>query len=177
MKLQNALGIVLGVLGGFLAFLSLGPLHNVYFIWAVFIATATGVAIGGTTDAFKNLVVCGILGIVLAWGASLIVLNVPLAPVLGLPVWAAIVVGITTAFLAWAANLSFFPAIPATVVGYASTFAYLLQTPDKLSNAVLLSFDLGNPLIVMSISFLLAAAFGIVSLFIAKKMIAPPIAT
>lgn len=170
MSFVNALGIVLGVIGGILAYLSLGPLSGVYFIWAVFIFTATGVATGGTHEAFKNLVVCGILGIVLAWLASVIVLNVPLAPVLGLPVWAAIVVGVTTACLAWAANLPFFPAIPVTVIGYASTFAYLLQTPGKLSNAVLFSVAFDNPLIVMTISVIVAAGFGLVSLFLAGKM-------
>jgi hypothetical protein len=166
----NALGLVLGVIGGILAYLSLGPLHGVYFIWAVFIYTATGVAIGGTNESFKNLVICGIAGIVLAWIASLIVLNTPIVATLGVPIWAGIVVGITTAFLAWIANLSIFPAIPATVVGYASSFAYLLQTPGKLADAVLLSFSLDNPLIVMSISFLIAAGFGIVSLALAKKI-------
>ncbi len=173
MSFVNALGLVLGVIGGILAYLSLGPLSGVYFIWAVFIYTATGVAIGGTNESFKNLVICGIAGIVLAWIASLIVLNTPIVKTLGVPIWAGIVVGVTTAFLAWIANLSIFPAIPATVVGYASSFAYLLQTPGKLSNAVLLSFSLANPLIVMSISFLIAAAFGIVSLALAKKISTP----
>lgn len=175
MSFVNALGLVLGVIGGILAYLSLGPLSGVYFIWAVFIYTATGVAIGGTNESFKNLVVCGIAGIFLAWIASLVVLNVPLAAVLSLPVWAGIVVGVTTAFLAWVANLSIFPAIPATVVGYASSFAYLLQTPGKLANSVLLSFTLANPLIVMSISFLVAAAFGIVSLSLAKRLSTKPV--
>ena len=137
MNFVVALGLVLGVIGGVLAYLSLGPLAGVYFIWSVFIFTATGVALGGSKESFKNLVICGVLGVVLAWGASLIVLNVPLAPVLGLPVWAGIVVGITTACLAWAALIPVFPAIPATVVGYASTFAYLLQTPGKLANDTL----------------------------------------
>ena len=37
MSFVNALGLVLAVIGGVLAFLYAGPLHNVYFIWAVFI--------------------------------------------------------------------------------------------------------------------------------------------
>ena len=170
MTFVNALGLVLCVIGGILTYLSLGPLGGFYFIWAVFIFTATGVAIGGTTEAFKNLVVCGILGVVLSWAASLIILNVPLVPVLGLPVWAAIVVGVTTGCLAWSANLPIFPAIPATVIAYASTFAYLLQTPGKLDNAVLLNASLDNPLVVMTIALLVAAGFGIVTLYLAGKM-------
>ena len=170
MTFVNALGLVLCVIGGLLTYLSLGPLGGVYFIWAVFIFTATGVALGGTQEAFKNLVVCGVLGVVLAWAASLIILNVPLAPVLGLPVWGGIVVGITTGCLAWSANMPFFPAIPATVIAYASTFAYLLQTPGKLANEVLLGATLANPLVVMTIALLVAAGFGLVSLFLAGKL-------
>ncbi len=170
MKFVNALALTLGLIGAVLAYLSLGPAHGVFFIWATFIATATGVALGGTREAFKNLVVCGSLGVFLAWIASLIVLNVPLAGVLTLPVWAAIVVGATTALLALAAHLPLFPAIPATVVGYASTFAYLLSTPGKLDDKVLLGLGIDNPLFVMIVSILVAAAFGLVSLNLTGKL-------
>ena len=173
MNFAIALGIALGVIGGVLAYLSLGPLAGVFFIWAVFIFTAMGVALGGTTEAFKNLIVYGIAGIVLAWAASLVVLNVPLADVLSLPIWAGIVVGITTAFLAWIALLNIFPAIPATVAGYALTFAYLLQTPGRLADPVLLTATLANPLIVMSISCVVGAGFGLVALPLAKRLSAP----
>jgi hypothetical protein len=173
MKFVNALGLVLGVIGGILAYLSLGPASGIFFIWATFIFTATGVALGGTKEAFKNLVVCGVLGVVLAWVASLIVLNIPLAPTLTLPVWAGIVVGATTSLLAVSANLSIFPAIPATVIGYASTFAYLLSTPGKLDDKVLLGMHMDNPLFVMVISFFVAAAFGLVSLNLTGKLAKP----
>lgn len=170
MKFVNALALNLGVFGGILTFLALGPASGVFFIWAIFLSTAMGVALGGTREAFKNLVVCGSLGVVLAWLASLIVLNVPLAGTLGLPLWAAIVVGTTTALMALAAHLPIFPAIPATVVGYASTFAYLLSTPNKLSNEVLLGFKLDNPLIVIIASILVAAGFGLLSLNLTGKL-------
>jgi hypothetical protein len=170
MKFVNALALSLGVIGAVLAWLSLGPAHGVFFIWATFIATATGVALGGTRECFKNLVICGSLGVALAWLASLIVLNVPLAAVLTLPVWAAIVVGATTAMLALAAHLPLFPAIPATVIGYASTFAYLLSTPGKLDNKVLLGFGLDNPLFVMIVSIVIAAGFGLLSLNVTGKL-------
>jgi hypothetical protein len=176
MKFVNALALALGVIGGVLAYLSLGPASGVFFIWATFIATATGVALGGTKEAFKNLVVCGSLGVFLAWVASLIVLNVPLAATLTLPVWAGIVVGATTALLALAAHLPWFPAIPATVIGYASTFAYLLSTPNKLDNKVLLGFGIDNPLFVMIVSLLVAAAFGLVSLSLTAKLSKPAVA-
>ncbi len=175
MSFVNALGLVLAVIGGVLAFLYAGPLHNVYFIWAVFIFTATGVAIGGTNEAFKNLVICGIAGVVLAWIAAMILVNTlgTIGAAVTPPVWIGIVVGVTTGFLAWIANIKIFPAIPATVVGYASTFAYLLQTPGEMTPGVLTSATFANPLIVMSISFAVAAGFGIVSLYLAKKLAKP----
>jgi hypothetical protein len=173
MKFINALALALGVIGGILAYLSLGPASGVFFIWATFIATATGVALGGTKEAFKNLVICGSLGVVLAWAASLIVLNVPVAATLTLPVWAGIVVGATTALLPLAAHIKLFPAIPATVVGYASTFAYLLSTPNKMEDKVLLGFGIDNPLFVMIVSLLVAAAFGLVSLNLSAKLTKP----
>ena len=182
MSFINALGLVLFIIGGILTYLALGPfLGHAYFIWAVFIATAAGVALGGTTEAFKNLVICGIAGVVLAWAATLIIINVPVAASIGLPAWAGIVVGLTTGCLAWSANIPLFPAIPATVIGYAMTFAYLLggdfNPGAHVSNKVLLGLTLENPLICMSISLIVAAAFGIVALRLATSLSSTPVAT
>ena len=172
MSFVNALSLVLCVIGGFLTYLCLGPLAGVIHIWAIFIFTATGVALGGSNEAFKNLVICAFAGIIIAWIGSMIVLNVPLAATLTLPVWAAIVVGITTGCLAFIANIPLFPAIPATVIGYAMTFAYLLQGADakRLSTENLLSVAPSNPLVCITASLLVAAVFGIVSLKLATMM-------
>lgn len=168
MSFVNALALVLCVIGGFLTYLCLGPLSGYIFIWAIFIATALGVAMGGTTEAFKNMVVCGIAGVVIAWIGSMIILNVPLADTLTLPVWAAIVVGLTTGCLALVANIPLFPAIPATVVGYAMTFAHLLGNPKELLTVKnLTGFAPTNPVISIVLSLLVAAAFGIVALKLA----------
>ena len=90
MSFINALALVLCIIGGILTYLCLGPLAGWILIWAIFIATATGVALGGTPEAFKNLVICGIAGVIIAWIGSMIILEVPLAASLTLPVWAAI---------------------------------------------------------------------------------------
>jgi len=170
MKFVNALAVPLGVIGALLTFLALGPASGVFFIWAVFLATCMGVALGGTPAAFKNLVICGSLGVVLAWLASIIILNVSV-PLPG-PLWPAIVVGATTACMALAANLPIFGAIPATVIGYASTFAYLLSA-NKLNNDTLLSVTFANPLLVNIVSIVVAAGFGLVSISIAGKLSKP----
>ena len=155
MSFVNALSLVLCVIGGLLTYLCLGPLAGYIHIWAIFVFTATGVALGGSNEAFKNLVVCAFAGIIIAWIGSMIVLNVPLAATLTLPVWAAIVVGVTTGCLAFIANIKLFPAIPATVIGYALTFAYLLQGDAKrLTTENLVTIGPSNPLVCMTLSLL-----------------------
>ncbi len=171
MSFVNALALVLCIIGGILTYLCLGPLSGWILIWAIFIATATGVALGGTPEAFKNLIICGIAGVVIAWIGSMIILNVPLAATLTLPVWAGIVVGITTGCLALIANVPLFPAIPATVVGYAMTFAHLLGNPKELLTvANLTGFTYLNPVISISLSIIVAAGFGLVSLRLATML-------
>jgi hypothetical protein len=49
------------------------------------------------------------------------------------------------------------------VFGYAPTFAYLLQTPDKLGNDVLLGATWSNPLLVVSASIIVGAVLGMLS--------------
>ena len=171
MSFVNALALVLCVIGGFLTYLCLGPAAGYILIWAIFIATATGVALGGTNEAFKNMVICEICGVVIAWIGSMIILNVPLAATLTLPVWAGIIVGITTGCLALVANIPIFPAIPATVIGYAMTFAFLLGNPKELlTTANLTSVAPTNPLVCIVLSILVAAVFGIVALKLATLL-------
>ena len=169
MNFVTALAICLGVIGGFLAYLYLGPMAGMIHIWLIFIATAMGVALGGSNESFKNMVICGIAGMIVAWAAALVIVNV--SPGLPLPVWAGIVVGATTALFTLLALIPVFGAIPATVVGYAGTFAYLLGNPKELlSNAVLLGMTVKNPLLNITLSLIFAAAFGIVSLKLATMM-------
>ena len=50
-----------------------------------------------------------------------------------------------------------------SVYGYAATFAFLLQTPEKLSLDPLLSVTLDNVLIVVPISMVIGALYGLAS--------------
>ena len=169
MNFVTALAICLGVIGGVLAYLYLGPMAGLMHIWMIFLATAMGVALGGSNEAFKNMVVCGIAGMLIAWAASLVIINVSTG--LPLPVWAGIIVGVGTAAFTLLGLIPTFAAIPASVVGYAGTFAYLLGNPKELlSNAVLLGATIKNPLLNITLSLLIAAAFGIVSLKLATMM-------
>lgn len=155
-----ALSISLGVLGAVATWLALSPLSGIVFIWVIFIAWATFFATGGNTEALKNTIVCGIYGVILAWIAGLIVAGVPI-PALG-AVWPAIVVGVTVFLIAFGAHIEWLSTIPATVLGYASAFAYMLMG-NALTLDALTAPNFVNPLIVVSISIAVGAVFGIAS--------------
>lgn len=163
MKNLNALAISISVLGALATFLALGPLNGVYLIWAAFVAWGAFYALGADIAALQKLIVCGIFGALVAWGVAVLILAVPLAGPLGLPLWAALAVGLGVVVVVLAANVSALATIPATVFGFASTFAYLLQTPDVLNLDVLLSASLKNSLIVISLSVVVGAVFGLLS--------------
>lgn len=155
-----ALSVSIGVLGGIatILYLKMGLL-----IWAGFIAWACFFHSGGDSNAFKNTVVCNLFGAVCAWVAAIIILSFPMADSLGLPVWAGIVVGLTVLALCLGAHIKAFSSIPASVYGYAAVFAYLLQTADSMTKEKLMSGSMANALILVFVSMLVGAIFGLVS--------------
>jgi hypothetical protein len=126
-------------------------------IWAMFIAWATFFATGGTTEAAKNTVVCGIFGVILAWIAGLVIAGIPVA--LPMALWPAIVVAVTVFLLVAGAHVEWLSTIPASVYGYASCFAYMLLG-NALNTDALLSPSFANPLILISVSIAVGTAFG-----------------
>jgi hypothetical protein len=163
LKNLNALAVSISALGALATFLALGPLGGVFLIWAAFVAWGAFFAFGADTSALQKLIVCGIFGAFVAWLVAVLILAVPLAGTLGLPLWAALAVGAGVVVVVLAANVPALATIPATVFGFAASFAYLLQTPDVLTLDVLLSASLKNSLIVISISLVVGALFGLVS--------------
>lgn len=151
-------------------YLSVGTL----LLWATFIAWGCFYHCGGDNDALRKTIVGTAFGCFLAWIAAVAILGIPLAATIGLPAWAAIVVGITVFVACMSANLKPFAVIPATVYGYASTFAFLLQTPGKLALANLLSLSLANGPILVAISLALGAFFGLASAKLGAAMMAKP---
>ena len=129
----------------------------------IFVGWGAFYALGGTPEALKNTIVCGIFGVIMAWLSAIVILGVPLAAALGLPLWAGIVVGVAILILCLAANVPALSAIPGSVFGYASTFGYLLQTPNMFAKDALFAAAATNPLIIMSISLAVGAAFGLLS--------------
>ena len=155
-----ALSVSIGVLGGIatILYLNVGLL-----IWAGFLAWACYFHAGGNDAAFKNTIVCNAFGSFCAWVAALLILTIPLADSLTLPVWAGIVVGLTVMGLCLAAHIPMLSAIPASVYGYAATFAYLLQTPNALTRENLMSPSMANAFLLIVVSMALGAVFGMVS--------------
>ena len=141
-----------------------------FFIWAATIAWAAYFALGGNEEAAKSTVICGIYGVFMAWYSAVLITYISPTAILGFPLMAAIIVTVSVVVMCLAANLKIFSAIPASVLGYSSTFAYLLQTPDKLTEEVLLGISLDNPLVVISISIAVGTGFGIWSGKLAAKL-------
>jgi len=156
-----ALSISIGLLGGIATFiyLKLG-----LAIWAGFIAWACFFHCGGDSNALKQTIVGNIFGAICAWVAALIILTVPLGDSLGLPLWAGIVVGITVFIMCIAANIKALAVIPASVYGYAATFAYLLLTAQAMVIAEMTAVDFKrNAFLFVVISMALGALFGMAS--------------
>ena len=163
MKSLNALSISIPVTGMVATYLALGPLSGVYLIWVAFVFWGAYFAFGATGAAFQKVVVCGIFGTLIAWATSLVILKLPIADIVGLPVWAGIAVGAGVAVAVVAANIPLFSTIPATVFGIATSFGYLLQTPGMLSVETLTSLSLNNSVILISLSVVVGAVFGLIS--------------
>ena len=161
-----ALSVSIAVLGAVWAFLALGPLGGFVLVWAGFVGWGCFFHSGGDDQALAKTIVGNIYGVVIAWIALLIIVNVPVAA-LG-TVWPAIVVGVTVFFLVIVASIDKLSVVPANVYGYAATVAYALhQATDAeagtgpLANLASASFQ--NPLVLLIVSMVIGALFGFVS--------------
>jgi len=160
----TALSLSIAVLGAVWAFLALGPLSGYVLVWAGFIAWGCFFHCGGDQKALIKTICGTAYGAVVAWIALLIIVNVPVSAFGTLPVWPAIVVGVTVFFLVIVASVEQLSAVPAQVYGYAATVAYSLHAtaePAPLANLTSPSF--ANPLVLLIVSFVLGAIFGLLS--------------
>jgi hypothetical protein len=89
--------------------------------------------------------------------------------ILGFPLMAGLTVTIAVIVMCLAAAIPQLSAIPASVFGYSMTFAYLLQTPDKMTKDVLLGASFSNPLVVISVSIVIEVYLGKFSAVLAEK--------
>ncbi|NOQ65392.1 MAG: DUF1097 domain-containing protein [Methyloprofundus sp.] len=166
----SALSVSIGLIAGLATFLAVGPLAGLFFIWAATISWAAYFALGADMTAAKNIVVCSIFGTVVATFAAYEIATISPDNMLGFPIMAALIVTITVIAMCLAANIPALATIPATVLGYSATFAYLLQTPGKLSTDVLLGASWDNPIFVISFSLAFGVGLGIASAKFAAKI-------
>lgn len=171
MKEITATSLSIALVGALATWLAFGPLSGYILIWAIFISWAGFAALGGDNEALKNTIVCGVFGVVIGWIAAYIVLTIPLEDTLGMPLWSALVVAVTAFVVVFASNLPIFSAVPASVLSYAATFAYLLQTSDKMSVATLININFDNPLLLISLSVIFGGLFGKLSVIGAGFMV------
>jgi hypothetical protein len=101
-----------------------------------------------------------IYGAVIAGVALFLVGLNPLG--LAAPVGPAVYIAVTVFFLVIVANIGLLSCVPANVYGYAATAAYALQTvPESQSAVTVLAAN--NPVVIVAVSAVLGAVFGLVS--------------
>ncbi len=154
-----ALSTSVAVLGAVATWLALGPLSGFFLIWAGFIAWGAYFALGGDMNALKSLLICSLFGVLVAWITALLIVHVPL-PIgtFSPPVW----VGITVFVVVYASRFEALSTVPASVFGYASTFAYTLEA-GKLNVTSLGMMGTDNPAIIVAISMIIGGVFGLLS--------------
>jgi hypothetical protein len=160
MSTNTALAISLGVLGAVATWLFLGPLGGMLAIWAAFIAWGCFFHCGGKEAGLQSAILNNAAGAIIAGITLVVATKTGLADQLGLPIWAAICVGIGVAAMVLLANVPMFSMIPAQVYGFASVVAYTL-----MGNAAgsLTAASMENPVVVIILSMIVGAVFGYVS--------------
>lgn len=160
MSLNTALAISLGVLGAIATWLFLGPLGGALAIWAAFIAWACFFHSGGKESGLQSTILCTAAGAIIAGITLWVATQSGLGDRLGLPIWAAICVGIGVAAMVLLANVPAFSNIPAQVYGFATLTGYTLMK-DAAGSLTMASLE--NPVVVVILSMIIGAVFGYVS--------------
>jgi len=164
MSKLTALALSIAVLGGVWTFLALGPLAGSVLVWGGFIAWGSYFHTGGDGAALQKTIVGTIYGAVVAGIALFLVVHNPagLPAALAAPVY----VAVTVFFLVIVAGINLLSVVPANVYGYAATVAYSLHQPTADGVGPLASLtatNLSNPVLLLSLSFVLGALFGAAS--------------
>jgi hypothetical protein len=154
--MKNALGLSLGICGAVWTYLALGILDGYALVWGGFIAWGCYFTNGKGSDNLQKTIVATVYGAVLA-GVAVVIMGL-IGEYTG-SLAAPIAVGITVWGLTALADNKFFANIPANVFGYAGTFGLILMQ----NNMEVTSLDLYNPVLLMSVSFILGSIAGLVS--------------
>lgn len=173
MKPVTATALSVGVLGAICTwfFLSVGAI----LVWAAFAAWACFFQSGGDDAALKHTIISNIFGCLMGWLGAVMILGLPFGNYVGAEIWPPIVVFITVVIYILASQIPALSSVPGTTFGYACTFAFLLQTPDRFVLTNLLSLTFKNSLIVVPVSMTLGALFGYASAKLAAALTRPDV--
>ena len=158
MSKLTGLALSIAVLGGVWAFLALNPLAVVALVWVGFIAWGCYFAAGADNAALQKTIAGMIFGAVMA-GIALYLVSSGMLGGLG-ALAAPVIIAVTVFPLVMVASMNLLSVVPANVYGYAAT-AGLALTANTAGNAT--AMNLTNPVILVAISTVLGAVFGMVS--------------
>ena len=154
-----ALAVSIAVLGGVWAFLAFHtPLSAAVLVWVGFIAWGCYFAAGADNAALQKTIAGMAFGAVMA-GIALYLVGSHMFDglgSLGIPV----IIAITVFPLVIVASMSLLSVVPANVYGYAATAGYALSKADAGS---VTAMDVSNPVLLVIVSTVLGAVFGMIS--------------
>ncbi len=165
MSKLTGLALSIAVLGGVWAFVALNPLASVALVWVGFIAWGCYFHSGADDAALQKTIAGMIFGAVMA-GVALYLVNAGALASLG-ALSAPVIIAATVFPLVALAGNNLLSVVPANVYGYAAT-AGLALTAGTAANATLL--DMTNPVLLVAVSTVLGAVFGMVSGKVAAKL-------
>ncbi|MBA5778516.1 DUF1097 domain-containing protein [Stappia sp. F7233] len=131
-------------------------------LWGVFTAWASYFAAGGDNKAIALNITCNSFGSFVAWAVAVLGLLNPV-PGLSMPIWLGILVAASIVFFVLCSQLPALGFVPGIVFGYATTFAYLSQTPGAFSLDALLAANFSNVLPLVIVSMAVGTMFGTAS--------------
>lgn len=158
MSKLTALALSIAVLGGVWAFLALNPLAGVALVWVGFIAWGCYFHTGGDGAALQKTIAGMSFGAILAGVALFLVSSGTLG---GLGALAApLIIAVTVFPLVAVAGFNLLSTVPANVYGYAAT-AGLALTAGTAANVT--AADFSNPVLLVIVSTVIGAIFGMLS--------------
>jgi hypothetical protein len=165
MSKLTGLALSIAVLGGVWAFLALNPLAAAALVWVGFIAWGCYFHSGADNAALQKTIAGMSFGAVMA-GVAFYLLGTHMFDGLG-ALGAPVVIAITVFPLVIVAGMNLLSVVPANVYGYAATAGYALTKADAGS---VTAMDLTNPVLLVIVSTVLGAAFGMASGMLAGKL-------
>ncbi len=158
MSKLTALAVSIAILGGVWAFLALNPLASATLVWVGFIAWGCYFHSGADTAALQKTIAGMSYGAVIA-GIALYLVSSGVLGGLG-ALAAPIIIAVTVFALVIVAGANLLSVVPANVYGYAAT-AGLALTAGTAGNSMMA--NLTNPVLLVIISVVLGALFGMAS--------------